>query len=69
MSKRKHSSGTDRIAEAAGQLELDQDTLIVNIQGDQPVFNSLVISDMLSPMIEDRTIPMGTLKYKITDEG
>src|SRR5678816_973816 len=33
MSKREHESGTDRIAEAAENMEVD---IIVNVQGDTP---------------------------------
>jgi 3-deoxy-D-manno-octulosonate cytidylyltransferase len=33
MSKRPHESGTDRIAEAAAEMEVD---IVVNVQGDEP---------------------------------
>jgi 3-deoxy-manno-octulosonate cytidylyltransferase (CMP-KDO synthetase) len=33
MSKKQHESGSDRIAEAAEELEVD---IIVNVQGDEP---------------------------------
>lgn len=33
MSSKEHESGSDRIAEAAAQLEVD---IIVNVQGDEP---------------------------------
>ncbi|MFC1869234.1 3-deoxy-manno-octulosonate cytidylyltransferase [Thermodesulfobacteriota bacterium] len=69
MTGAEHPSGTDRIAEAAQSLDLKKDDLIVNIQGDQPVFHSSVISDMIAPLVEDITIPMGTLKYRIEDEN
>ena len=68
MTGKEHSSGTDRIAEAVQKLGLKEDNLVVNIQGDQPVFQPSVISDMIAPLIEDRDIPMGTLKYRIEDK-
>ncbi len=33
-----HRTGTDRIAEAAALLGLEPETLVVNVQGDQPFF-------------------------------
>ena len=67
MTVKNHSSGTDRIAEAVETLGLNDDDIIVNIQGDQPFFEPSVISDMVKPLIDDITIPMSTLKYRIND--
>ncbi len=67
MTKEKHPSGTDRIAEAVETLGLTDDDIIVNIQGDQPLFKPSVISAMVKPMIEDKSIPMSTLKYRISN--
>jgi len=64
---KEHPSGTDRIAEAAIKMGLDDETIIVNIQGDQPTFHPSAISQLVRPLLEDRTIVMTTLKYKITD--
>lgn len=68
MTKKGHPSGTDRIAEASQKMNLQQDDLIVNIQGDQPLFHPSSISQLIRPLMEDRNIPMSTLKYRITDE-
>lgn len=42
-------SGTDRVAETAEMLGLDQDEIVVNIQGDQPVFHPSVIDELILP--------------------
>jgi len=68
MTDKNHHSGTDRIAEATRKMNLNRDCLIVNIQGDQPIFQPSSITQMITPMMEDENIPMGTLKHKITDE-
>ncbi len=65
MTGSEHQSGTDRIAEAVQKLGLASGDLIVNIQGDQPVFEPEIISAMVKPLIEDSSIPMSTLKYRI----
>ena len=67
MTKRNHQSGTDRIAEAVEILDLDDEDIIVNIQGDQPFFKPSLISEMVKPLKDDKDIPMSTLKYRITD--
>ena len=67
MTGKNHSSGTDRIAEAVEILGLNDEDIIVNIQGDQPFFDPSLISDMVKPLIDDKTIPMSTLKYRIND--
>jgi 3-deoxy-manno-octulosonate cytidylyltransferase (CMP-KDO synthetase) len=68
LTSKEHPSGTDRIAEAVKKLDLNDDDIVVNIQGDQPVFKPVVISDMLAPLFADKGIPMSTLKYRIRDE-
>ncbi len=66
MTNPEHLSGTDRIAEAVQKLEIMEDDVIVNIQGDQPLFEPAIISTLIAPLVENRDIPMGTLKYRIT---
>ncbi|MBN1848021.1 MAG: 3-deoxy-manno-octulosonate cytidylyltransferase [Deltaproteobacteria bacterium] len=66
MTSPTHCSGTDRIAEAAQGLEIQDNDLIVNIQGDQPLFHSSVISHLIAPFKEDQELLMGTLKFRMT---
>ena len=68
MTGKDHQSGTDRIAEAVQTLHLEDSDLVVNIQGDQPLFKPNVISIMVKPLMESSDISMGTLKFRITDE-
>lgn len=62
MTSPHHQTGTDRIAEAAAQIDAQ---LIVNVQGDEPMLPSLAIDQAVQPLLKDSTIPMGTLKSKI----
>ena len=47
-------SGTDRVAETANLLNISDDEIIVNIQGDQPIFNPLTIDEMISAARDGR---------------
>jgi 3-deoxy-manno-octulosonate cytidylyltransferase (CMP-KDO synthetase) len=60
-----HRSGTDRIAEAVSGLGLDATDIVVNIQGDQPVFEPTQIDEVVKPLLDDPAIPMSTLIYRI----
>lgn len=65
MTSPDHKSGTDRLAEAIEKIDAD---IVVNIQGDQPLFDSVMVDEAVRPMIEDPTIKMSTLKVKIGEE-
>ena len=48
MTSKNHISGTDRIYEAATQLNLSKDTLIINLQGDEPFLPKELIDNMIN---------------------
>lgn len=62
-----HASGTDRVAQAALMTGLEQDDIVVNIQGDQPLFDPEIIPLLITPLEADPTIVMSTLMYRIRD--
>jgi len=68
MTSAAHSSGTDRIAEAVKSLNLSADAIVVNIQGDQPVFEPAQVDEVIAPLIAEPAIVMSTLIYKIVLE-
>ena len=65
MTRSDHVSGTDRVAEVASAFE--KADLIVNIQGDEPLIDPAAIDAAVLPLLEEPSIPMGTLKKKIED--
>ncbi len=67
MTGKGHRSGTDRITEAALLKGLEKEDIIVNIQGDQPLFQPSLVQLLVSPLLGDRSIPMSTLKCRIRD--
>jgi 3-deoxy-manno-octulosonate cytidylyltransferase (CMP-KDO synthetase) len=60
-------SGTDRVAEAAQKLHLVPETLVVNIQGDQPLMPIKAVSDLIAKHQSHPEWPMSTLIYRITN--
>ncbi len=65
MTRADHASGTDRLAEAAELLEIAEHDVVVNIQGDQPLFPAEVVEQVATPLLHDPDLPMATLIYKI----
>lgn len=65
MTRSDHASGTDRLAEAAELLDIAEHDVVVNIQGDQPLFPVEVIEQVAGPLLNDPALPMSTLIYKI----
>ncbi len=68
MTSPDHVSGTDRLAEAATLLEINEQDVVVNIQGDQPLFDQAVVEQVARPLLDDPALPMSTLIYKIVRE-
>ena len=61
-------SGTDRVAEVAARLGLNPGEILINIQGDQPVFDPRCLDQMIRPFETDPALSMSTLAFKIVDE-
>ena len=68
MTAATHTCGTDRLAECADILSLNEDDIVLNIQGDEPLIRPEMVQDLIS-IFEDESVYMGTLKKRIeTDE-
>lgn len=64
-----HPTGTDRIAECAGRLALDDDDLVLNIQGDEPEIEPRHLDTLVQRMSEAADCPMGTLACPFPRDG
>lgn len=64
MTRPDHPSGTDRIAEAARELEAD---VIVNVQGDEPLLDPAEIDAVAAPFHESAELVMTTAATLIRD--
>lgn len=65
MTSADHPSGTDRIAEVAAALGLSANTVVVNVQGDEPLIDPLLIAATARLITHD--VPMATAAHAITD--
>lgn len=65
MTRDDHVSGSDRLAEAAEKLGISEKDVVVNIQGDQPLFPEEIVEQVARPLLNDHALPMSTLIYKI----
>ena len=66
MTDHRHISGSDRIAEAVKDLNVD---IVVNIQGDEPFIDPRAIDALAVLLKQDTKILMGTVIKPITDEA
>lgn len=63
LTRKDHTSGTDRIAEVAANMNWDDDATIVNVQGDEPLIAPTLIS-ATAALISDTT-PMSTAAHAL----
>jgi len=64
MTSGSHESGTDRIAEAAAQIECEY---VINVQGDEPFIEPDMIDDVISLLYSDDIVSISTLAKRVTD--
>jgi 3-deoxy-manno-octulosonate cytidylyltransferase (CMP-KDO synthetase) len=62
MTRSDHASGTDRAAEAASTSNA---SIVVNIQGDEPMIDPTAIDIAILGLIDNEDAPMATLKKRI----
>jgi len=65
MTSPDHPSGTDRLAEALDQIDA---AIVVNIQGDQPFLDPMMIEEAVQPLLDDPGLNMSTLMHPIARE-
>ncbi|HEU4470444.1 MAG TPA: 3-deoxy-manno-octulosonate cytidylyltransferase [Flavisolibacter sp.] len=63
-SKKEHESGTDRIAEAAEEMDVD---IILNVQGDTPFIKKAPLEKLLG-LFDDPSVQVGSLMQAITEQ-
>ena len=67
ISSEQHATGSDRIAEAAKQIEAD---IIINVQGDEPFVNKAILSRLIDTLEADTAmqIDVASLVFPIDEK-
>jgi 3-deoxy-manno-octulosonate cytidylyltransferase (CMP-KDO synthetase) len=65
MTRADHRTGTDRIAEAVSDLACD---VVVNVQGDLPLLEPAMLTELVDPLRTDPTTVMSTLCTQASPE-
>jgi 3-deoxy-manno-octulosonate cytidylyltransferase (CMP-KDO synthetase) len=60
------SSGSDRLAEAAAQLGLDDEGVVVNVQGDEPFIAPELIHQVAQALLDEPALGMATAAHTLT---
>lgn len=60
LTRADHPSGTDRLAEVVAQLGWSDDTIVVNVQGDEPLMDPALIAAVARALAEDGEAAIAT---------
>ena len=67
MTRADHNSGTERLAEVVSKLGLAADTVVVNVQGDEPFIPPLIIRQVAQNLAAQQKARMATLAVPLSD--
>jgi 3-deoxy-manno-octulosonate cytidylyltransferase (CMP-KDO synthetase) len=69
MTSPDHQSGTERLVEVAETLAWTDDTLVVNVQGDEPLIDPQLIREVARQLVLHDDAVMATLAHPIHDHA
>jgi 3-deoxy-manno-octulosonate cytidylyltransferase (CMP-KDO synthetase) len=69
MTRIDHISGTDRIAEVVEKMSWNDDDIVVNVQGDEPLIDPKLIDDVALTLTQHQEAVMSTACHPIHDES
>ena len=65
LTRRDHATGSDRLAEACGLLDLTGDAVVVNVQGDEPLIDPTLIDACAALLLARPDCVMSTAAHAI----
>jgi 3-deoxy-manno-octulosonate cytidylyltransferase (CMP-KDO synthetase) len=65
LTRENHQSGTDRITEAVSQYKLLDETIVVNVQGDEPMISPVEIRQVAADLEHHSDASIATLRVSI----
>ena len=65
MTSAAHESGTERLAEVAAQMEWDDQDIVVNVQGDEPLLPPALIHQVAEGLASHPEAVIATLAYPV----
>jgi 3-deoxy-manno-octulosonate cytidylyltransferase (CMP-KDO synthetase) len=66
MTSANHNSGTERLAEVVKKLQLAEDTVVVNVQGDEPFIPPAIIGQVAANLAAQQKARMATLSVPLS---
>ena len=67
MTHENHQSGTERLSEVIEQLGFDDDQILINLQGDEPMMPAVCLNQIGQALEQDSGVKMATLCTPLTD--
>lgn len=61
MTSEDHQSGTERLSETVEALDYDDDEIIVNVQGDEPLIPPAIIKQVAAALAEHETVKVASV--------
>jgi 3-deoxy-manno-octulosonate cytidylyltransferase (CMP-KDO synthetase) len=67
LTREDHLSGSDRLAEASSLLGLKDESIVVNVQGDEPLIDPALVESVARLLQANEKTSMGTAAHALTD--
>jgi 3-deoxy-manno-octulosonate cytidylyltransferase (CMP-KDO synthetase) len=67
MTRSDHATGTDRLSEVVTKLDLSDDSVVVNVQGDEPLIPAPVIDQVAALLLNRPNASISTFCHRVHD--